>query len=111
MTAADRIYAYIKECRRTTRPELERQLSLSEKTVDSAVRKLERLGCIKRDGKAPAVQRQKRAVIFALADATVDADKVGDRRGRPRDGAPRPQPLSFVALNQVMGAFFGREAA
>lgn len=111
MTAADQIFSYIQSHGKATRPELERAFGLYEKTVDSAIRKLERLGCIKRAGKAPKVGKQRRAVIFAIADARIDLSLIGDCRGRPRVKSETKQAHSFDALNQAMGAFFGREAA
>lgn len=83
MTAADQIFAYIQSHGKATRPELERVFGLYEKTVDSAIRKLERLGYIKRAGRTPKVHHQRRAVIFAITNTVVDERLIGDCRGRP----------------------------
>ena len=111
MTAADQIFSYIQSHGKATRPELERAFGLYEKTVDSAIRKLERLGCIKRIGKTPKVARQRRAIIFAIANLAVDGRLIGDCRGRPRIEAEAKPTHSFDALSQAMNALFKRDAA
>ena len=110
MTAADQIFAYIQSHGKATRPELERAFGLYEKTVDSAIRKLERLGCIKRAGKTPRLARQRRAVIFAIANDQIDSRLIGDCRGRPRIETEAKPAHSFDALSQAMNALFKREA-
>jgi len=112
MTAAEQILAYMQQHGKATRPELERVFGLYEKTVDSAIRKLERLGCIKRAGHTPRVPRRKPAVIFALTGEWVDPEEIGDCRGRHCKTVDEPvHQHSFDALNSVMGGFFTREAA
>jgi hypothetical protein len=114
LTTAEQILAYIEKHGKATRPELERVFGLYEKTVDSAIRKLVRLGFIKRAGKTPKIPRQKRSVIFALTGLEIDLSLVGDCRGRPRISAeskPVESALNFGELTQAMNAFFKTEAA
>jgi len=58
MTVANQIVEYLEAHGKTTRPELERVFGLCEKTVDSAIRKLEMLGCIKRAGRTRPVENR-----------------------------------------------------
>jgi len=112
LSAADQIYAHIMQHGRTTRPELERIYDLCEKTVDAAIRKLERLGYIRRAGMAPRQGKNRQAVIFALTDAQADPRLIADCRGRPakQSGTVKPSH-SFDALGAAMNSFFGRRAA
>lgn len=112
MSAADRIFDYIKQHGRATRPEMEIALDLCERTVDSGIRKLERLGYIKRDGMTKKEWRKTPAIIFTLARINVDLSLIRDCRGRPRlTEAPITQTHSFDALTAAMSNFFQREAA
>lgn len=112
MTAANRIFAYIKQNGRATRPEMEIALDLCERTVDSGIRKLERLGYIKRDGMTQKEFRKTPAIIFTLASTNVDLRLVRDCRGRPRLNEHAPvEKHSFDALTAAMSNFFLREAA
>ena len=118
MTAAEQILAYMQKHGKATRPELERVFGLYEKTVDSAIRKLERLGCIKRAGKTPRVPRRKPAVIFALTGEWVNPAEIGDCRGRPRnaerpvEAIPETKPiLDFDEINRAMNSFFRQVSA
>ncbi|MEX3914853.1 hypothetical protein AB4Y43_01215 [Paraburkholderia sp. BR10872] len=109
MTAAEQIVSYLQEHGKATRPELERVFGLYEKTVDSAIRKLERLGFIERTGKTPRVPRRKCAVVFSLTGEPIDAAKVG--RTLVRHGkAEAAREHSFDALNNAMRGFFGGAA-
>lgn len=109
MTAAEQILAYIQGHGMATRPELERVFGLYEKTVDSAIRKLERLGCIERAGLTPKTYHRKRSVIFAPTNNAVDPVKVGDCRGRHCKTFAEPeQTHTFDALNNAMRGFFGQ---
>lgn len=108
-TAAERILAYIQGHGMATRPELERVFGLYEKTVDSAIRKLERLGCIERAGFTAKVHRRKPSVIFAPTNYPVDPAQVGDGRGRHCKTFAEPeQKHTFDALNNAMRGFFGQ---
>jgi hypothetical protein len=112
MTAADRIFAYIKQHGRATRPEMEAALDLCERTIDSGIRKLERLGYIERSGVTPKEFRKTPAIIFALAGTSVDLRLIRDCRGRPRLTEPVvTHKHSFDALTSAMSNFFQREAA
>jgi hypothetical protein len=112
MTAADMIYAHIAKNGTATRPEMEALFQITEKTVDSAIRKLERLGYICRAGFAPRQGKNRQAVIFILTDAQPDARLIADCRGRPakESGSVKPSH-SFDALGAAMNSFFGRRAA
>lgn len=110
MTASDQIFAHIKRHGRATRPELERVYGLCEKTVDSAIRKLERLGYIKRAGIKEREWRKRPTVVFVLADVSADLKLVGDCRGRPRLTVKPALHHSNDALESAMAAFFGRAA-
>ncbi|MDE1139946.1 MAG: hypothetical protein PW999_09885 [Paraburkholderia tropica] len=112
MTAAEQILAYIESHGRATRPELERVFGLYEKTVDSAIRKLERLGCIERTGHTKRVPRRKPAVIFAATGYPVDPLQVADCRGRHCKKSGEPiNKHSFDAIGDAMRGFFGGDAA
>lgn len=112
MTAADMIYAHIAQNGKATRPEMEALFHLTEKTVDTAIRKLERLGYIKRNGMTPHEWRKRPAVVFMLTDVKPDVDLIGDCRGRPAKESDSARPdHSFDALSEVMNCFFGRRAA
>ncbi|WP_321905156.1 MarR family transcriptional regulator [Paraburkholderia tropica] len=112
MTAAEQILAYIQGHGHATRPELERVFGLYEKTVDSAIRKLERLGCIERTGHTKRIPRRKPAVIFSATGYPVDPLQVADCRGRHSKTISEPvNKPSFDALSDAMRGFFGREAA
>jgi hypothetical protein len=112
MTVADMIYAHIKENGSATRPQMELLFQSTEKTVDSAIRKLERLGYIRRDGTTPHEWRKRPAVVFVLTDVEPDARLIADCRGRPakESGSVKPSH-SFDALSAAMNCFFGRRAA
>lgn len=104
MSAAFEIFQYISKRGSATRPELRHALGHYEKTVDSAIRKLERLGYIERSGLTAKIGRRKSAVIFTLADICFDMSKISDRRGRPSKRLlQRHKPEhTFDALNAVM---------
>jgi hypothetical protein len=106
-TTADKIFAHIKQHGKATRPDIERIYDLCEKTVDTAIRKLERLGYIKRAGTTPKEWHKRPAVIFVLSDAQADLKLVSDCRGRPRltEAAPR-RTYSFDALTAAMASPF-----
>lgn len=107
MTAADMIYAHLVQNGKATRPEMEALFHLTEKTVGTAIRKLERLGYIHRAGMTPKEHHKKRAVIFKLTDTKHDLRLVGDCRGRPHlTEATTTQTHSFDALTLVMSNFF-----
>lgn len=110
MTAADRIFEYIKSNGKATRPEMEIALGLCERTVDTGIRKLERLGYIKRDGMTEKEWRKNRCVIFALSNVSPNLKLVGDCRGRPRLTEQETADPSAEALTNAMAAFFGRAA-
>ena len=117
MTAAEQILAYIQGHGMATRPELERVFGLYEKTVDSAIRKLERLGCIERAGKTAKQWRKHSAVVFVLSDFSPDLKQVRDCRGRPRkteviETISDPKPAhDFEELSRAMNSLFRQEAA
>lgn len=117
-TAAEQILAYMQKHGKATRPELERVFGLYEKTVDSAIRKLERLGCIKRAGHTRRVPRGKAAVIFAPTGEYIHPKAIGDCRGRPRNTEQLGESISetkpmldFDEINRAMRGFFVRESA
>jgi predicted transcriptional regulator len=109
MTAADLIYAHITEHGSATRPELEKKFDLCEKTVDTAIRKLEGLGCIKRSGMTQREWHKRPAVVFVVGDAEVAPELISDTRGRPRIQAVKTT-ISFDALTNAMNSFFGAPA-
>lgn len=112
MTVADMIYAHIAKNGTATRPEMEALFQITEKTVDSAIRKLERLGYIARSGLAPRQGKNRPAVIFVLSGADADPRLIADCRSRPakESGSVKPSH-SFDALSAAMNQFFGRRAA
>ncbi|WP_027798274.1 hypothetical protein [Paraburkholderia dilworthii] len=110
MTASDQIFAFIKKNGSGTRPEMEKALGLCERTVDSGIRKLERLGYIKRAGMTAKEWRKSPAIIFVLADVAPDLKLVGDCRGRPRLAAHVAADQPNDSLIDAMAAFFGRAA-
>jgi DNA-binding Lrp family transcriptional regulator len=111
MTASDRIFAYIKAHGRATRPEMEKTLDLCERTVDSGIRKLERLGYIKRDGMTTKEWRKSQAIVFVLSGVAPDLKLVGDCRGRPRIDSKPVINQTPDALGCAMAAFYGRADA
>lgn len=113
MTAADLIYTHILHRGQATRPEMEALFHLTEKTVDSAIRKLERLGYIKRNGMQYGEGKVRPSVIFALTEANHDLRLIGDCRGRPAKESNRSARSvhSFDALTEAMNCLFGRRAA
>lgn len=113
MTAADLIYTHILHRGQATRPEMEALFHLTEKTVDSAIRKLERLGYIHRAGMKVGEGKVRPSVIFALTEADHDLRLVGDCRGRPpkRSNHSAVSTASFDALSEAMNCFFARRVA
>ena len=105
-TAAEQILAYIQGHGMATRPELERVFGLYEKTVDSAIRKLEGLGCIERTGQTVKAPRRKPSIVFAPTGNPVDPAKIG--RGHSRHRQSDEVTHTFDALNNAMRGFFGQ---
>jgi hypothetical protein len=110
MTASDRIFAFIKQHGSGTRPQMEMALGLCERTVDSGIRKLERLGYIKRAGTTAKEWRKSPAIVFVLSEAAPDLRLIGDCRGRPRLSHVSTINHRDDSLVDAMAAFFGRAA-
>ncbi|CAE6811320.1 hypothetical protein R69746_05633 [Paraburkholderia aspalathi] len=111
MSAAARICEYLKTNGRATRPELQRELDLGEKTVETAIRKLARLQFVADTGRKRREGSPRLAAIYApgIKEFSQHEFSRGIFAGRP-GGAPR-QRHSFEALTGAMSAFFGGIAA
>lgn len=72
MSAASMICEWLTEHGEATRPEMQRQLGLHEKAVETAIRKLIRIGCISDTGRRRHEGGPNSANIFALGSKTFD---------------------------------------
>jgi len=111
MSAASRICEYLRTHGAATRPELQRELNLGEKTVETAIRKLLCLQFVADTGKKRREGSPRLAAVYAIGAKQFSQSEFsrGIFAGRP-SSAPK-QRHSFDALTGAMSAFFGSIAA
>ena len=87
MSAAALICEWLAAHREATRPELQRQLGLHEKAVETAIRKLLRVGCVVDTHKTCREGGPRLSHIYAIGTVRFDQEtfsRFDGERGRPR---------------------------
>ncbi|KVN08210.1 hypothetical protein WT09_30775 [Burkholderia stagnalis] len=87
MSAASMICERLTDHGETTRPQLQRQLGLHEKAVETAIRKLIRMGCVVDTRRTCREGGPRLSPIYALGPVKFDQDafsRFDGERGRPR---------------------------
>jgi hypothetical protein len=118
MSTASDICAYLKEHGPATRPVLQRELGLGEKTVDSAMRKLLQVGFVIDTGERHKEWHRRWSTVFAVGPIEFDQQVFSTafgRRGRPSGSLKRETRMtlanSFDALDSAMRGMFGSREA
>lgn len=115
MSAASEICAYLASHPEATRPELSRKLDIHEKAIETAIRKLVRMGCVI-DTKQTRIEGSKRASnIYARGKVVFDQEAFTNfdgQRGRPRKDEIRSRSapvkkFEFDGLLAAMSGIFG----
>lgn len=115
MSVASQIHAYIAHHGSVTRPELRRELSLHEKAVESAMRKLVSKGFLSETDRMRQYGEGRAAAVYVLGSTpfTQEAFTAGPvPSGRPRKIRAEDESVySFRALGAAMNAMCALEAA
>ena len=110
MTIAKRIYQYMEDNETATRPQMCLALHEQEKSVETAVRKLLRDGCLVDTGDRIPNSHGRASPVYERGNKQFDesASKKGPKSARES----RSAEYSFADLGNAMAGFFsGREEA
>jgi hypothetical protein len=114
MSVASQIMAYFDQHGKATRPQLQRELDLHEKAVESAMRKLVSKRFVRETGERVKLPGHRMALVYEKGEESFSQTLFSHGPtpvGRPKRSVSPESAASFDALSLAMNALFAREAA
>lgn len=101
--AAALVCNYLTEHKEATRPELKRALGIHQKSIESAIRKLIRMGFVADSGRKKFETSPRAAIVYVLGEREFDQKEFSKwvRGSKPKSNAPKVIP-NFDALQSAM---------
>lgn len=112
MRAAALVCAYLVEHKEATRPELRRALGIHEKSIESAIRKLIRLGFVADSGRKKHETSPRPAIVYVPGEKQFDQKEFSKWvRGTKENKPLQFEAPAFDALQSAMNQLVWTRAA